>query len=127
MKKNPKARALTTSTPHLLAVLLAFTVTPAAFAQSTDEAAPAQTPAASAQPDQAPAAPTGLWDRSNLFGDMGGLRTWMGNYGVSFGLQGIQKRRDDEPLGGGVSVATASDFAPAAGGSGSGAGEDIFG
>jgi porin len=87
MKKNPKARALTTSTPHLLAVLLAFTVTPAAFAQSTDEAAPAQTPAASAQPDQAPAAPTGLWDRSNLFGDMGGLRTWMGNYGVSFGLQ----------------------------------------
>jgi porin len=95
MKKNPKARALTTSTPHLLAVLLAFAVAPAAFAQSSDEAAPAQPasgspaqqPVAGAQPDQQPAAPTGLWDRSNLFGDMGGLRTWMGNYGVSFGLQ----------------------------------------
>lgn len=45
-----------------------------------------------------------------------------GNKGVSFGLQGIQKRRDDEPLGGGVPVATAGDFAPAAGGSSDSAG-----
>ena len=29
---------------------------------------------------------TGLWTRSNLFGDMGGLRTWMGNYGLSLNL-----------------------------------------
>lgn len=35
-----------------------------------------------------------------------------GNKGVSFGLQGIQKRRDGDPLGG-MTVATATDFAPA--------------
>ena len=31
--------------------------------------------------------PTGFWERSNLLGDMGGLRPWLGNYGVSFGMQ----------------------------------------
>jgi porin len=105
MNKNLKTRLLTTGTPLSLAVLLAFVTAPAAFAQSSGEtqpapaaagspAAPAATapgaaaPAAAAAPaDQANAAPTGLWQRSNLFGDMGGLRPWMGNYGVTFGLQ----------------------------------------
>lgn len=36
-----------------------------------------------------------------------------GNKGVSFGLQGLQLRRDGDTLGGGVTVATATDFAPA--------------
>jgi porin len=34
-----------------------------------------------------PAASTGLWDRSTLFGDMGGLRTWLDNYGVTLNIQ----------------------------------------
>ena len=45
----------------------------------TDTEAPAQTPS--------PAAPAGLWERSNLLGDAGGLRTALGNYGISFGLE----------------------------------------
>ncbi|MGC8492799.1 MAG: carbohydrate porin [Syntrophobacteraceae bacterium] len=32
------------------------------------------------------AAPTGFWERSNLLGDMGGLRTYLGNYGITFFL-----------------------------------------
>jgi porin len=105
MNKNLRTRLLTTGTPLSLAVLLAFVAAPAAFAQSSGETQPAPAavgsptapaatapgaaaPAAAAAPaDQANAAPTGLWQRSNLFGDMGGLRPWMGNYGVTFGLQ----------------------------------------
>ncbi|WP_028227048.1 carbohydrate porin [Paraburkholderia ferrariae] len=100
MKKNLKIRVLATGTPLSLAVLLAFVTAPAAFAQSSGEtpATPAaadssaqQPPAAGgadgSQQNPAAAAPTGFWDRSNLFGDMGGLRSWMGNYGVTFGLQ----------------------------------------
>ncbi len=34
-----------------------------------------------------PPAPTGFWERSNLLGDMGGLRPWLGQYGVTFNLQ----------------------------------------
>jgi porin len=49
----------------------------------------AQTPAAGQAPatEQTPATPTGLWDRSNLLGEMGGLRPWLGDYGVTFNLQ----------------------------------------
>jgi porin len=32
------------------------------------------------------AAPTGFWDRSNLLGDAGGLRTTLDGYGISLGL-----------------------------------------
>ncbi|WP_322061409.1 carbohydrate porin [Paraburkholderia sp. J63] len=95
MKKNFKNRLLTTGTPLSLALMLAFASAPAAFAQSSAEtqqtpradAAPAPQPAAAASQDQAAAAPTGFWERSNLLGDMGGLRPWLGNYGVTFGLQ----------------------------------------
>lgn len=44
-----------------------------------------------------------------------------GNKGVAFGLQGIQKRRDDQPLGN-QTTATASDFSPATGDNASGGG-----
>jgi porin len=40
--------------------------------------------------DQAQGEPgftTGLWTRGNLLGDMGGLRTALGNYGITIGLQ----------------------------------------
>ena len=40
----------------------------------------AQTASASAS------APAGIWTRSNLLGDMGGLRTALGNYGVTLGI-----------------------------------------
>jgi porin len=35
---------------------------------------------------QTNAAPTGFWERSNLFGDFGGLRPWLDRFGASFGL-----------------------------------------
>lgn len=44
-------------------------------------------PSVLAQTAGTPAAPTGLWERSNLLGDMGGLRPRLGNYGVTFSLQ----------------------------------------
>jgi hypothetical protein len=37
------------------------------------------------QPQTTPA-PSGIWERSNLLGDMGGLRTALGNYGVSLNI-----------------------------------------
>lgn len=45
-----------------------------------------------------------------------------GNKGVAFGLQGLQKRRDDDPLGKHRTVASASDFSPAASQGSSGGG-----
>ncbi|MDR3097910.1 MAG: carbohydrate porin, partial [Paraburkholderia sp.] len=60
--------------PLGLFVLLAPACAPAAFAQ------------ASPAPDTPPA-PTGLWDRATLFGEMGGLRPWLGERGITFGLQ----------------------------------------
>ena len=51
-----------------------------ALAQSVPQA-PAPDSAAAA------AAPTGLWDRPALLGDIGGLRSALGNYGITLGLQ----------------------------------------
>jgi porin len=45
-----------------------------------------QTGTGAPPPAPAPAAPTGLWERANLFGDIGGLRPLLGNYGISIGL-----------------------------------------
>lgn len=82
----------------LFAVLSLGVVVPA-FAQATSQAKPPQTEApsqsssptgtenAAAKADPTPPAPTGFWGRSNLFGDMGGLRPWLGNYGVTLGIQ----------------------------------------
>ena len=44
-----------------------------------------QGPGAAAE-EAAAAASKGIWDRANLLGDMGGLRTTLGNYGISLGL-----------------------------------------
>lgn len=44
-------------------------------------------PSANAASPAEPGFQTGLWTRSNLFGDLGGLRTFLGNYGVTIGLQ----------------------------------------
>ncbi|HKT98560.1 MAG TPA: carbohydrate porin, partial [Paraburkholderia sp.] len=69
----------------------------AAFAALASGAAQAQT---SSNSDAAPEAPeadlsikaqpgdfwTGIWTRQNLLGDMGGIRPWLGRYGVTFQL-----------------------------------------
>ncbi|NML32837.1 carbohydrate porin [Paraburkholderia antibiotica] len=110
MKNIRKRRLFGTGGPITVSAALSLGLVPCAFAQTVDEAVPAQaTPPAtepatgasnasnastsSAAPDNAaPAeqtavAPTGLWERSTLLGDMGGLRPWLGNYGVTFDLQ----------------------------------------
>jgi porin len=109
MRKNLKTTLLMSSAPASLTLLLSLGIAPSAHAQASGESAPAASPApattqapASAAPSsspssqpaagadngaQTPPAPTGFWDRSNLLGDIGGLRPWLGNYGVTFGLQ----------------------------------------
>ncbi|NRO99305.1 carbohydrate porin [Paraburkholderia sp. NMBU_R16] len=61
-----------------LAIALATVGTTPARAQSE--------PTATATAGQN-AAPTGLWERSNLLGDMGGLRTMLADHGVTFNAQ----------------------------------------
>jgi porin len=104
MKKNLKSKLLLSSGPVSLSLLLSLGIVPPALAQANGNATPAapapvtgqsdaqpSAPASpdptAAKPDQTPPAPTGFWERSNLLGDMGGLRPWLGNYGVTFGLQ----------------------------------------
>jgi len=104
MRKNLKAKLLLSSGPISLSLLLSLGIVTPALAQASDNATPAApapaagqsgtqaaTPAgqdsAAANPAPTPSAPTGFWERSNLLGDMGGLRPWLGNYGVTFGLQ----------------------------------------
>ena len=103
MKKTLKGTPSFSRSPVGLTVLLALGLAPAAHAQTsapatavapdTAQAAPAPqaqqaAPAAPApQGADAAPAPTGLWDRATLFGDMGGLRPWLGERGITFGLQ----------------------------------------
>ncbi|WP_425605753.1 carbohydrate porin [Paraburkholderia translucens] len=100
MKNIHKRGLLDSGGPLAVSAVLALGLVPCAFAQTAGEGATAQAvpstaPSASgpgtkddaAPADQAAAAPTGLWERSNLLGDMGGLRPWLGNYGVTFNLQ----------------------------------------
>jgi porin len=104
MKKNLKSKLLLSSGPISLSLLLSLGIVPPALAQASSDAtpaapapasgqsdaqpaAPASPDATAAKPDRTPPAPTGFWERSNLLGDMGGLRPWLGNYGVTFGLQ----------------------------------------
>ncbi|MGA9913842.1 MAG: carbohydrate porin [Paraburkholderia sp.] len=98
MKKNLKTTLLMCSAPISLTCLLSLGVVQPALAQASGEAAPAATPAESgpssstpapdaAKTDQAPPAPTGFWDRATLFGNMGGLRPWLGDHGVTLSLQ----------------------------------------
>jgi porin len=46
---------------------------------------PGQTGTASPPPSPSPAAPAGLFDRATLLGDMGGLRPFLGRYGIALG------------------------------------------
>ncbi len=72
-----------------LPLLLSLGLAQSAGAQTVADAAPqdaAGAPAAPAPAADAPA-PTGFWERSNLFGDMGGLRSLLGDHGVTLNLQ----------------------------------------
>ncbi|KWB86779.1 hypothetical protein WL42_30920, partial [Burkholderia ubonensis] len=62
---------------HACATLLLSLAAAPAFAQS---ASPAAEPAAGDAAAAAPA-PTGFWERSNLFGNLGGLRDVLGDHG----------------------------------------------
>jgi len=58
----------------------------AAFAQTSADKPEDATQAQPADAAHAPANEAGLWGRDQLFGDMGGLRPWLGKYGVTFAL-----------------------------------------
>ena len=66
---------------------------PAQTPPAGQEAAPAAranpTPGSTGAPS-APA-PTGFWERSNLFGDIGGLRPALDAHGIEFGLTDINE------------------------------------
>ncbi|QIE28931.1 Porin B (plasmid) [Caballeronia sp. SBC1] len=81
------SRLARSSVRHGISVLLSVGALSTAAAQTSVDAPGAGT--ADAQPADAQAAPTptGLWERSTLFGDMGGLRPWLGNYGVTLSVQ----------------------------------------
>ena len=46
---------------------------------------------AAAQSEQDPSFTTGLWTRSNLLGDAGGVRSGLGNLGITIGIQDINE------------------------------------
>jgi porin len=71
-----------------LSLLLSASAFSTAFAQTVTSSGPAPEP-------------TGLWDRSSLFGDMAGLRPWLGNYGVTLSL--LETSEYLRNLSGGVS------------------------
>ena len=48
-------------------------------------------PVAAPPPPAGPDFTTGLWTRGNLLGDAGGLRSTLGSYGISFGIQDINE------------------------------------
>ncbi|MFC0696497.1 carbohydrate porin [Paraburkholderia humisilvae] len=59
-----------------------------AIAQTADAQPATQAPTDSSTQASAPTAPpAGWWNRATLFGDLGGLRPWLGQYGITFGLQ----------------------------------------
>lgn len=58
---------------------------PAAPAERENRA-PGQTGTGAPPQAPSPEAPAGLWERANLLGDIGGLRTLLGSHGVSLGL-----------------------------------------
>ncbi|HDR8969029.1 carbohydrate porin [Burkholderia vietnamiensis] len=91
MKNHLEPVARKPRLPAFATLLLSLASAPA-LAQSLPPAA-APEPAAGASGAAAPAQaadaaePTGLWERSNLFGNIGGLRDVLGEHGVTLNLQ----------------------------------------
>ena len=92
MPRRRQPLGLFGATTFLLCALPAF-AQPAATGQPlpsapSEQANPTPGQTGTGAPPQAPSpeAPTGLWERANLLGDIGGLRPLLGNHGVSIGL-----------------------------------------
>ncbi|MEX3786392.1 carbohydrate porin [Paraburkholderia sp. BR14374] len=91
----PPSRLKPACAAAALLVALGASITTPAYAQSESAAPAAAAPDSTAATntdikpasDGAAAAPTGFWERSNLLGDMGGLRTLLGDHGVTFNAQ----------------------------------------
>ncbi|MBS6360296.1 carbohydrate porin [Burkholderia sp.] len=84
--KNNHAPTLRTRRRHACAMLLSLAAAPA-FAQSAAPAAAAPPGASDVAAADTTPAPTGFWDRSNLFGSMGGVRDALGARGITLNLQ----------------------------------------
>ena len=79
----PSIRSVTLYTAFAWASLTAAT----AMAETNPDAAPNDAPEADLSIQARPTGQwTGVWNRGNLLGDIGGLRPWLGKYGVTFGL-----------------------------------------
>ncbi|MGN6579055.1 MAG: carbohydrate porin [Bordetella sp.] len=83
MQKNIKRRLREHGAWLPFALPLALGMVPIAQGQSQELAAPAPAGAR----DQVSTESTDIRNRANLFGDMGGLRSWLGNRGATLGLQ----------------------------------------
>jgi porin len=91
-----RLRHVATTAAAALTVSIATRPAAAQTGPSAQPAAPAERagpvpgPTGTGQPSQQgnlpAAAPTGFWQRSNLLGDLGGLRPWLSDRGISFGL-----------------------------------------
>ncbi|WP_063532983.1 carbohydrate porin [Burkholderia sp. MSMB1589WGS] len=87
MKKTIRHMLVKSGIVSGLPLLLSLGVSHPALAQAA-AADGAQTPSAAQAADAAATpAPTGFWERSNLFGDMGGLRSKLGDHGITLNLQ----------------------------------------
>ena len=89
---RPPAHAVAHHLPRITACLAAFSAAawaPPALAQATP--APAAATAATAATPANDSVDANIWTRSNLLGTIGGLRTVLGNYGISLGLTEVSE------------------------------------
>ncbi|MEC5408482.1 carbohydrate porin [Paraburkholderia sp. MPAMCS5] len=92
---GPSSRLKPARVAAALVIALASNASAPAYAQSgsatattiSQNADPAANADATPTPTDTPAAPAGFWERSNLLDDMGGLRTLLGDHGVTFSAQ----------------------------------------
>jgi len=96
--KTPKhaATALAVSAAILSALVFTLVGIGSVHAQNAPTltwtpATPAATPAASTHSDAAPGFFTGILNRGNMLGDMGGVRPWLGTYGATFNLNEVSE------------------------------------
>lgn len=91
--KPPRASFLRLRRGYALpAFAMAVAWSAQASAQTTDSAPMTLTPPpASTSAESGIGFTTGLWNRDNLLGTVGGLRTKLANYGISVGLQDINE------------------------------------
>jgi porin len=93
-------------------------VVPPVQAQTSGEAPPvtalvgaapssSQATTDAAKGEQMPPAPTDIWNRATLFGEMGGLRPWLGDHGVTVSLQETSEYLNN--LSGGIKRSDAYD------------------